>query len=121
MPRFVFTHTSQTLRVAANLVHRDTGRQFFSAVVEFHTIGKHFPHHRQHIVLAEGNAQHLVAHAASGGVGHLGVLDVIPRVRKQVVVAGVIPMHVGGDHMINFVRLHAEYLQPLTHWMGDLA
>jgi hypothetical protein len=28
---------------------------------------------------------------------------------------------VGGDHMINFVRLHAEYLQPLTHWMGDLA
>src|SRR5262245_65655504 len=81
-------HALQTFRMSADLVHRYTGRQFIHAVVEFDAIGKHFSYHRQYVVLAERNAQHLMAHAATRGVSHLNVLDVIESDGKTVVVAG---------------------------------
>ena len=73
-----------------------------------------------HVVFAERDAQHLVAHAAAGGVGHLGVLHVIARVGEQVVVAGVVLMHVGDDDVLDLVGLDAERLQPLADRLDDL-
>ena len=114
-------HALQALGVAADLVHGDAGRQFLGAVVEFAAIGEHLAHHGVHVGLAERNAQHLVAHAAAGGVGHLGVLDMIARIGEQVVIAGMVPMHVGGDDVLDLVGFDAERLEPLADRMGDLA
>jgi len=101
-------HALQPLRMATDLVHRDAGREFLRAVVEVDAIGEHLVHHRMHVVLAEWNAQHMVAHAAAGGVGHFGVLHVIARVREQVVIAGVVPMQMRRDHVVDVIRLDAE-------------
>src|SRR4029434_11035896 len=84
-------------------------------------IGKYLAHHCQHIAFAERNSQHLVAHAATGGVGHFGILNVVARIRKQVVVAGVIPMHVGSDDVIDLVGLQAECLYAVAHRVSDLS
>ena len=62
-----------------------------------------------------------MAHAAAGGVGHLGILEVIARIREQVVIAGVIPMHVGRDHMIDMIGLDAERFEPVADRLDDLA
>src|SRR5437016_9657587 len=94
--------------MAADLVHRDTRREFLDSVVKFDTIGENFSHHCEHIALAEWNAQRVVTHAAAGGVSHLGILDVIARIGEKIIIAGMIPVHVSSNHMIDFVRLYTE-------------
>src|SRR5262245_40644075 len=110
----------QTLRMASDLVHRYAGGELVNAIVKFDAIGKYLAHHCQHVTFAERDSQHLVAHASTGGVGHFGILNVIARVRKQVVVAGVIPVHVGGDDVIDLVGLQAACLYAIAHRVGDL-
>src|SRR5262249_24977066 len=105
--------------MTAYLMHGDTRRELLNSIVEFDSISEYFSHHRKHVAFAERNAQHLMTHAAAGGVGHLGVLDVIARIGEQVVVAGMIPVHVGGDHVINLVGCNTERLQALAYGMND--
>src|SRR5262245_44991734 len=62
-----------------------------------------------------------MAHAAAGGVGHLGILDVIARIGAAIVIAGMVPVHMRRDHMIDLVGPNAERLQPFTDRMGDFA
>src|SRR5262249_40586877 len=90
-------HALQAFGMASDSVHRDAGCDLVNAIVKLDAIGEYLAHHCQHVAFTERDAQHLVTHATTGGVGHFGILNVIARVRKQVVVAGVIPMHVGGD------------------------
>src|SRR5579872_3503108 len=89
--------------------------------MEFAPVGKDLLHHGLHVALAERDAQHLVAHAASGGVGHLGILDVIARVGEKIVIAGVVPVHVRGNDVIDFVWLHAQRLQTFIDGVNDFS
>src|SRR5262245_42591241 len=117
----LYAHALQSLRMASDLVYRDAGNELVSAIVKCDAIGKYLAYHCQHVAFAERDSQHLVAHAATAGVGHFGILNVIARIRKQVVVAGVIPMHVGGDDVIDLVGLQAECLYAVAHRVGDLS
>src|SRR5262249_7775134 len=69
----------------------------------------------------ERNTQHLMAHAAAGGVGHLGVLDVVARIGEQIVIASVVPVHMCRDHVIDLVGPNPERLQAFANRMGDFA
>src|SRR3569832_533317 len=111
----------QSLRVAADLVHGDARCDLVVAVVEIDEIVEHLLHHGVDVRRAERHADHLVAHTAARTVGHLGVLDVIARVREQVVIAGVVPMHVRGDHVVDLAGIDAERFESLADGLCDLA
>src|SRR6185312_16230364 len=114
-------HTLQALGVPSHLMDGDSGRELLNAIMKFHTIREDLSDHRQHVAFAERNTQHLMAHAAAGGVSHLGILDVIARIGKEIVVAGMVPMHVRRDHVVDFVGRNTERLQTLSNGMDDLA
>src|SRR5215510_4030858 len=107
--------------MTAYLMHGDTRRELLNSIVEFDAISEYFSYHRKHVAFAERNAQHLMTHAAAGGVGHLGVLDVITRIREQIVVAGMIPMHVRRNHVIDFVGSNTERLETFADRVDDFA
>jgi len=46
---------------------------------------------------------------------------VVARIREHVVVAGMIPVHVGADDMIDLAGLNADRAQPLVDRIDDLA
>ncbi len=62
-----------------------------------------------------------MAHASARRVGHFGVLNVIARVGKKIVIAGVIPMHMRGDHVVDLVGRNAERPQAFADRVDNLA
>jgi len=52
-----------------------------------------------------------MAHATTRAIFHLAILHVIPRVRKDIVIAGVIVMHVGQDDVFNLRKIDARGLE----------
>ena len=61
------------------------------------------------------------AHAASGGVAHFTILQMEPRVRKQVEVAGVVIMQMGDDDIVDRFRLNFKTRQRLRRIERKLA
>ena len=98
----------QALGVAADLVHGDAGRDLVDAVVEDDAAVEHLAHHGDDVLLLERPLEVGVAHAAPGGVGHLGVLQMIARARKQIVVAGVVVMQVADDDVLDGLGLQCR-------------
>src|SRR6266511_5331529 len=107
--------------MAADLVHADSRRDLVYAIVECHAPGEHFAYHGNHVIRLERQPMLGVAHAASGGVGHLAILQMIPRAREQVVIARMVVMQVGDDDVVNLVRRNVDRLQALGYRLGDLA
>ena len=105
-------HALQAPRVTADAVDADARRHLLRSVVEDHAAGEDLAHHRHHVFDLEGPADHLVTHAAPGGVRHLAVLQVVSRARKEVVVAGVVVVQVGDDDVLDLARIDADRLQP---------
>ena len=91
--------------MASDEVDRHSGRHLAVPVVEAHVAGVDAAHHRRHVVHREGAPDEGVAHAPARAEAHLAILDVIPRLREQVVVAGVVPVHVGHDHVPDGIGL----------------
>ena len=56
-------------------------------------------------------AQPAVAHAPSGAVRHLDVLQMVARVREQIVVAAMVVVHVRQDHVAHVSRLDTDRFQ----------
>ena len=110
-------HALQALGVAADLVHGDAGRELVVAVVEFDAIGEHLRTIACTSLSLNGMRSIWWHMQRPVAVGHLGVLHVVARVREQVVIAGVVPVHVGGDDVLDLVGLDAERLQALADRM----
>ena len=94
-------------------MQREAGRELIVAVVKRHAPVEHLPHHRHHVVGLERDALMCVAHASSGAVRHLAVLQVIAGAGEQVVVAAVVVVQVGDDDVLDRVRIDAERRQAL--------
>ena len=53
-----------------------------------------------HVVFLERAAQPAMAHAPSGAIGHLPVLQMVAGAREQVVIAAMVVVHVRQDHVV---------------------
>ena len=103
------------------MVHGDAGRDLAGPVVEPDAVAEHAPDHRGHVVRLERAADIAVAHAASGAERHFAVLNVERRVREQIVVAGVVVMHVADDDILDPVRIDADRQEPVARRTQKLA
>ena len=103
------------------MVHGDAGRDLAGPVVEPDAVAEHAPDHRGHVFRLERAADIAVAHAAPGAERHLAVLDVKRRVREQIVVAGVVVMHVADDDILDPVRIDADRQEPVARRTQKLA
>jgi hypothetical protein len=53
-----------------------------------------------------------MADAAARAEAHFSVLHMVPSLRERVVIAGMIPVHVGDDDILDGVRPNPERLEP---------
>src|SRR5471030_655492 len=60
-----------------------------------------------------------MTHAAARAIGHLLVLHVIPRRRKERAVAGVVVVHVRKDDVVHRLRPDADPLQTVFNRVGN--
>lgn len=67
----------------------------------------------QNVVLRPTNRQ------PPGGEGHLAVLQVEARRREQVVIAGVVVVHVRDDDVLDACSVHARCLESLGYRRDD--
>ena len=101
-------------------MHGNPRRDFARAVVKGGAAGEHFAHHRNDVLNLERRTHCLVAHAAAGGVGHLAVLQVIARLRKQIVIAAMVVMQVTDDDAL-YRLSDTERCEPIAHRLDHLA
>ena len=100
-------HHLHPARVAADEVERDAGRDLGGAVVEGDAAVEDVADGGRHVLDLEDEAERLVAHAAAGAIGHLGVLEMEAGVREFGPVAGMIPVHVAEDDVLDRVGVDA--------------
>ena len=62
-----------------------------------------------------------MAHAAPGAERHFAVLNVERRVREQIVVAGMVVMHVADDDILDPVRIDADRLEAVARRKQEIA
>ncbi len=115
-----YPHALKPDGVAADEMHAQPRRDLLRAVVKRHATGGQARDHRRNIVLLERLAQPRMAHDAPRAVGHLAILDVVGRIGKEVVVAGVIVVHVGDDDVLDPIRLDPDCPQSLGRRIDHL-
>ena len=86
------THHLQAIGMAADTMHRHAGRDLAVAGMEGDALAIDMAHHRGDVLDRKRMPQHAVAHAAPGRVAHLAVLQMKPRVREAIEIAGVVVM-----------------------------
>ena len=114
-------HRLQSFGMAADVMHGDARHDLILAVVERAPAGENLAHHSNDVLDLERQAQRPMAHAASGGVGHFAVLQMIARLREQIVVAAMVVMQVADDDVFDAVGRDAERSEPLAHRLDHLA
>jgi len=83
--------------------------------------GEDFAHRRHHVLDLEWQPQRLMAHAAPGGIGHFAILQVVARLREQLVIAAMVVMQMADDDSLDRLWRDAERNQPLAHRLDHLA
>ena len=86
-----------------------------------HPLAVDVAHHQRHMIRRKRMPQGAVAHAAPGGIAHLAVLQMKPRIGEAVEIAGVIVMQMGDDHVADIVGLDAERRQRVDRIERELA
>ena len=102
-------------------MHRHAWRDFAVAGMEGDAFAVDMAHHRGDVLDRKRMPQHAVAHAAPGRVAHLAVLQMKPRVREAIEIAGVVIVQVGDDHVANRAGGHAEIRQRVDRIERELA
>ena len=105
--------------VAADSVERDAGAISSSPRWKATPLREHRPHHFDHVLGREGQAEELVRHVPPGAVRHLVVLEMEPGVREGVEAARVVVVHVGDDDLLHPSRLHAHEGQAFRRLLKD--
>src|SRR5207249_6107696 len=91
----------QTVRMAADAVHGDAGRDLAVAGIERDALAIDMAHHLRDVLDRERMSQQAVAHAAAGRVNHLALLEMEARIRKAIEIASMIVMQMGHDNVAN--------------------
>ena len=101
-------HHLEAVGMAADPMQRHSGRNFAFVGMKRDALAEHVAHHQGHMLHRERMPQRSETHAPPGGVAHLAILQVKPRVRKQIKIAGVVVMQMGNDDVLDLVRLDTE-------------
>ncbi len=117
-PRSRDPHHLQSVGVTADVMHGDAGGDFALAGVKGDALAVDVAHHQRHMLDRKRMAQMAEAHASSGGVTHLAILNVKPGVRKQVEIACVIVMHMGDDDVLDVNGLNPKSRERLHRIAG---
>jgi hypothetical protein len=108
-------HALQPFGMTTDVMDGNAGGDVTDALVKHGAARENLAHHRHHIFDLERRAQRLVAHAAAGSVSHFAVLQMIARLRKQIVIAAMVVMHVADDDGFDGFGGDAERLQTVAH------
>ena len=103
------------------MVHGDAGRDLADPVMKAHPVLEQALDHRGHVGRLERAAHIAMAHAAAGAERHLAVLQVESGVREQVVVAGVVVMHVADHDVLDRVGIDADREEALARRPQEVA
>ena len=114
-------HHLQAVGMAADAMHRHARRDLAVAGMEGDALAIDMADHRGDMLDRKRMPQHAVAHAAPGRVAHLAVLQMKPRVREAVEIAGVVVMQMGDDDVLDAVGLDAEIRQRIDRIERELA
>ena len=93
--------------MAADKVEGDAGRDLRLAVVKGDATVEDMADGRDDVLDVEDEVHRAVAHAATGAPGHLGVLEMEAGLRELGPVAGMVPVHVAEDDVLDRVRVDA--------------
>src|SRR5690606_10637082 len=78
-------------------------------------------YHACDVVDLVGMVEMMMAHARSGRELHLAFLHVEAGVREQVIVAGMVIMHMRGDHMLDITAIDPDAGKPRLDRGNELA
>ena len=79
--------------------------------MEGNTLAIDMAYHLRHVLDRERVPQHAVAHATPGGINDLAFLQMKPRLRKAIEIAGMVVMQMGNDDVPDAVGLDAEAIK----------
>src|SRR6516164_7772809 len=90
-------------------------------VMEDGAASEDLAHHSEHVIGLERRSERLVAHAASGRVGHLTILQMIARIRTKIVIAAMVVMEVADNDACHLLRRDAKRGQSVAHRLDQFA
>src|SRR4030088_228767 len=89
-------------------MQRHARRDLAIAVVESNPFAEDVADHHRDVLHRKRMSQRAEANAAPGGVAHLAVLQMKPRLGKAVEIAGVVEMQMGDDDVLDAVGVDAK-------------
>ncbi len=114
-------HHLQPIGMTADAVQRHPRRDLAVAVMKSDALVEDVAHHLRDVLGRKRMAQHAVTHAAPGGVAHLAVLQMKPRVGKAIEIAGVIVVQMRDHDIPDGVGIDAEARQRVDRVERQLA
>src|ERR1700753_1712443 len=94
--------------MAADAVHCHAGSDLAVSGMEGDALAIDMGHHLRDMLDGERVTQHAVAHATPGRIAHFPLLQMKPRTRETIEIAGVIVMQMGNDNVLDSLGLDAE-------------
>src|SRR6516225_4602488 len=105
----------------SHAVHTETRRDLIVSIVEDQTAAEKLPHHSDDVFLVERLAHHRVVHQSARTKPHLAILDVVTCRREQIVVAGVIVVHVSDQDVFYLGWIDADRRQSFARRPEEFA
>jgi hypothetical protein len=96
-------------------VQRYAGSQFGIPVMKYDTVIEYPANHAHDVFGLEWGAQLFVCHGPAGAIAHLGILQVHACLREQVMISGVVVMHVRDDDIRHLRVRDPDRPQALIH------
>src|SRR3546814_8319521 len=94
--------------MATHTMQRQAGGEVGNPVVEGDLVAVHIPHQANNVLDVVGMTQEAMAHAAPGGIGHLGILHMEAGARKRAERTGMIVMQMRQHDLVDIFRRDAE-------------
>ena len=114
-------HHLQAVGMAADPMHGHAGGDLAIAGMKGDALAIDMAHHQRDMLDRKRMPEHAGAHAAPGRVAHLAILQMEPRMRKTVEIAGVIVMQMADDNVPDAVGLDAKAFQRIDRIERELA
>ena len=96
-------------------MQRYAGSQFGIPVMKYDTVVEYPANHAHDVLGLEWGAQQFVCHGPAGAITHLGILQMHARPWEQVMISGVVVMHVRDDDIRHLRVRDSDRPQAFIH------